>query len=163
VGEAWEAVSGYPREMALTAASTRAAAGVFAGLAPGAMWPRLALVVARLDAQQPPAPGKPPSLECIRLALPQIGCAYAGYAAQVAAADPSPRARPAHAPRWVDTAMLPARARRCGRLAGDSELGLRMMECSGCLSARYCDASCQLAAWPGHRAACKAARAARPR
>jgi hypothetical protein len=85
VGEAWEAVSGYPRELALTAASTRAAAGVFAELAPGAMWPRLAAVVVRLDAQQPAAPGKPPSLEGIRLALPQVGCAYAGCAAHAAA------------------------------------------------------------------------------
>jgi hypothetical protein len=33
--------------------------------------------------------------------------------------------------------------------------------CAGCRAVRYCDSDCQLAAWPEHRAACKAAVAAR--
>ena len=43
----------------------------------------------------------------------------------------------------------------CGKSASVSSL----KGCAQCHDARYCDAVCQKAAWPGHKAACKARRA----
>lgn len=38
-----------------------------------------------------------------------------------------------------------------------SSIELRLMKCSRCRSAHYCNAQCQLAHWPQHRADCKKA------
>ncbi len=51
------------------------------------------------------------------------------------------------------------RARRCGNLAGTSEAGLPLQQCSGCSTARFCSPACHEAAWrAGHRGACRRAR-----
>ena len=42
----------------------------------------------------------------------------------------------------------------CGKSEGDAP----MLECSKCTLVRYCNAECQEAHWPVHKAACKAAR-----
>ena len=39
--------------------------------------------------------------------------------------------------------------------------GRKMVACSACQIVRYCDAACQLAAWPGHEAECEAEKARR--
>ena len=46
----------------------------------------------------------------------------------------------------------------CGKTAAQASVS-RLKACSHCHDVRYCDAACQTAAWPGHKAACKARRA----
>ncbi len=48
--------------------------------------------------------------------------------------------------------------RRCRDLSSATEAGLRLQQCSGCNTARYCSEACQKAAWrAGHKAACRGA------
>ena len=48
----------------------------------------------------------------------------------------------------------------CGKTAAQASIN-SLKGCNQCLAARYCDAACQLAALPGHKAACKARKAER--
>ena len=48
----------------------------------------------------------------------------------------------------------------CGKTAAQASVRL-LRGCDGCHDARYCGAACQAAAWPGHKAACRMAAAAR--
>jgi hypothetical protein len=43
----------------------------------------------------------------------------------------------------------------CGKTAEEASVR-SLKDCGKCYAARYCDKKCQLAAWPGHKAACKA-------
>jgi hypothetical protein len=43
----------------------------------------------------------------------------------------------------------------CGKTAEEAS-GKGLGLCGGCRDVRYCGSECQAAAWPGHRAACKA-------
>lgn len=56
------------------------------------------------------------------------------------------------------TAAAPARARVCAGCGSSGAPKLR--QCRGCSSTLYCGEACQRAAWPGHKAACKAMAAA---
>lgn len=46
----------------------------------------------------------------------------------------------------------------CAQCAAPVE---RLQRCAACMTAAYCSKACQLAHWPAHKAACKAARAAK--
>ena len=46
----------------------------------------------------------------------------------------------------------------CGKRDGDA--GTRFKTCSSCLSVRYCSSACIAAAWPEHKAECRARQAA---
>ena len=48
----------------------------------------------------------------------------------------------------------------CGKTPAEAAISC-FKACGHCHDARYCDAACQQAAWPGHKAACRARKAER--
>ncbi|GBF94036.1 hypothetical protein Rsub_07304 [Raphidocelis subcapitata] len=60
----------------------------------------------------------------------------------------------------VSSAETDLRPRACGE-CGKSGAGAPLLRCVGCKAQYYCGEACAMAHWPAHRAACKAARAAK--
>lgn len=85
----------------------------------------------------------------LRSRLREIRSSEASFATAATSTKSSATPTTADSPR--DPAMV-KQCDHCGK-AGGAELKLRV--CSACKEVRYCSTSCQKAAWPQHKAACK--------
>lgn len=110
-------------------------------------------------------------LSSLRPRLLAADSPLAAYPAQIAACLAAPptvsladtngevfRERSAAIRGTTPASAAPARARVCAGCGSSGAPKLR--QCRGCSSTLYCGEACQRAAWPGHKAACKAMAAA---
>jgi len=120
-----------------------------------------AAAVTRFEAETAPhiaaeAP-TPASLEDLRLqtpALRPVGCWWLGYARAASGRMSACSTAPVNARKALLHGV--SCTRRCQDLSGVTEAGLRLQQCSGCNTARYCSEACQKAAWrAGHKGACR--------